>query len=95
MLKVDAVQTQDRLWAVEQVLRSQRAAAVLCWIDSVEDRWLRRLKLAVAGQSVLLVALRPVKHRKRPSPAALRIALQPTSEGLGLELLKEIGRAHV
>ena len=93
MLKIDAAQTQDRLWAVEEVLRSQRAAAVLCWIDRVEDRWLRRLKLAVAGQGVLLVALRPLAHRARPSPAALRIALQPDDGRLGLELLKERGRA--
>jgi hypothetical protein len=93
MLRIEAPQSADRLWAVEQVLRSASAAAVLCWIDAVDDRWLRRLKLAAEGQSVLLIALRPIVRRTSHSPAALRLALTPGLSGLDLEILKERGRA--
>jgi len=93
VLRIDAPQSADRLWAVEQVLRSGSAAAVLCWIDAADDRWLRRLKLAAEDQSVLLVALRPAHLRSAHSPAALRVALRPTAAGLDLDVLKERGRA--
>jgi len=93
MLRIDAPQAADRLWAVEQVLRSGSAAVVLCWLDAVDDRWLRRLKLAAEGQSVLLVALRPSARRGTHSPAALRIEFVPAAQGLDLVLLKERGRA--
>jgi hypothetical protein len=93
VLRIEAPQSSDRLWAVEQVLRSGSAAAVLCWIDSADDRWLRRLKLAAEGQSVLLVALRPTRCRAMHSPAALRLELQATAHGLDIQVLKERGRA--
>ncbi len=93
LLRIEAPLPADRLWAVEQVLRSGSAAAVLCWIDAVDDRWLRRLKLAAQGQSVLLIAFRPSARRGTTSPASLRIELMPTTEGLDLDVLKARGRA--
>jgi len=93
MLRIDAPQPADRLWAIEQVLHSGSAAVVLCWLDAVDDRWLRRLKLAVEGQSVLLIALRPITRRHTHSPASLRMELVPTPQGLDLMILKERGRA--
>jgi hypothetical protein len=95
LLRVEAPQPADRLWATEQVLRSGSAAAVLCWLDAADDRWLRRLKLAAEGQPVLLVALRPAQHRRAASPAALRLELLPGADGQGVDaaILKERGRS--
>jgi len=93
MLRIEAPQPADRLWAVEQVLQSGSAAVVLCWLDAVDDRWLRRLKLAVENQSVLLIALRPTARRQTHSPASLRIELVPAAHGLDLTILKERGHA--
>lgn len=93
LLRVDAPRSADRLWAAEQALRSGGMAAVLCWLDTAEDRWLRRLKLAAEGQSVLLVALRPAAHRRLASPAALRLELLPSPSDLDIALLKVRGRS--
>jgi hypothetical protein len=91
LLLVDADGTPERLWAVEQALRSGSCAAVLAWLDAVDDRWLRRLKLAAEDGSTLAVLCRPLRRRAQSSPAALRVALEPTPGGLDVWVLKSRG----
>lgn len=93
LLRIDAPAVADRLWATEQVLRSASAAAVLCWLEAADGRWLRRLKLAAEGQSVLLVVFRPLSERAQASPAALRLVPVAAEEGLAVDILKDRGRA--
>jgi cell division inhibitor SulA/protein ImuA len=95
LLLVSAEKTQDRLWAIEQALRSGSCAAVLAWLDAADDRWLRRLKLAAEGGRTLAVLMRPARRRAAASPASLRLALEPTAGGLDLWLLKSRGRGPV
>ena len=95
LLLVSAEKTADRLWAIEQALRSGSCVAVLAWLDAADDRWLRRLKLAAGSGRTLAVLMRPVRRRANASPASLRLALEPTPGGLDLWVLKSRGRGPV
>jgi hypothetical protein len=92
LLLVSTGATAARLWAAEQALRSGSCLAVLVWLDAVDDRWLRRLKLAAAAGGALTVLFRPLGRRAGASPAALRLALEPTPTGLDLRIIKSRGR---
>jgi hypothetical protein len=94
-LVVEVPVVTDRLWAAEQALRSGGCAAVLVWVDAADGRWLRRLKLAAQGDAVLAVALRSLPYRDAPSPATLRVLLEPEATQLGVRILKSRGRGPV
>jgi protein ImuA len=91
LLLIAAATRQDRLWAMEQALRSDGCTAVLAWFDAVDDRWLRRLKLAAERGRALAVLLRPLDARRTASPAALRLVLEPTPAALDVHVLKGRG----
>lgn len=93
LLLVAGRNPQERLWAAEQALRSGSCTALLVWLDAVDDRWLRRLKLAAEAGRTLAVLLRPERRHGSTSPAALRLVLEPTAGALDLRLLKSRGRA--
>ena len=78
----------DRLWAMEQALRSGACAAVLGWTGTASDQALRRLKLAAEEGRTPGFLLRPSIHRADCSPAALRLALAVRDYGLDAEILK-------
>jgi len=81
----------DRLWAMEQALRSGACAAVLGWTGATRDPLLRRLKLAAEEGRTPAFLLRAASHRADPSPAALRLALAARDDGLDVEILKSRG----
>mgnify|MGYP003693962527 CR=1 FL=1 len=81
----------DRLWAMEQALRSGACAAVLGWTGEARDPMLRRLKLAAEEGRTPAFLLRPSAHRNEHSPAALRLALTARDYGLDVEILKSRG----
>jgi protein ImuA len=83
----------DRLWAMEQALRSGACAAVLGWTGEARDPMLRRLKLAAEEGRTSAFLLRPCAHRNEHSPAALRLALSARDYGLDVEILKSRGGA--
>jgi hypothetical protein len=83
----------DRLWAMEQALRSGACAAVLGWTGEASDTALRRLKLAAEEGRTPAFLLRPPAHRGDGSPAALRLALAARDYGLDVEILKSRGGA--
>lgn len=78
----------DRLWAMEQALRSGACAAVLGWAGEARDPMLRRLKLAAEEGGTPAFLLRPAAHRGEATPAALRLALAARDCGLDVEVLK-------
>ncbi len=82
---------QDRLWAMEQALRSGACAAVLGWTGQACDPSLRRLKLAAEEGRTPAFLLRSAAHRDDGSPAALRLALAARDYGLDVEILKSRG----
>jgi hypothetical protein len=81
----------DRLWAMEQALRSGACTAVLGWAGVASDTMLRRLKLAAEEGRTPAFLLRALAHRNDASPAALRLALSAHDYGLDVEILKSRG----
>lgn len=75
-------------WALEQALRSTACVAVLAWLDRLPMSALRRLKLAAGEGRVACFLFRPRACETDPSPASLRIALQPGEQGIDLCVLK-------
>lgn len=92
LLLVRAEAPAERLWALEQALRSRHCGAVLAWPGLLDDRSLRRLQLACehGGTSAFLFV--PERAAANASPAALRLRLAPTEDGaLRVHVLKRRG----
>ncbi len=77
---------RDRLWSMEQALRTPGCGMVLCWIDAVADKAVRRLQLAAESAcsiGVLFTSCLPGPAPLSFSPAALRLWLQAVMPGGG------------
>ncbi len=83
----------DLLWALEQALKSGQVGAVLAWLPvNLRADALRRLQLAAQAQDGPVFLFRDALARGRPSPAPLRLLLQPAGgDGLTVRLLKRRG----
>lgn len=85
---------RDALWAAEQVLRAGACRALLLWLPRAGYGELRRLALAAeAGRAVALL-FRPPQAAQEPSPAPLRLALEPDGAQLAVRIHKRRG-AHL
>ncbi len=83
---------QDGLWALEQSLRSGNCSAVLAWPTLEDNVILRRLQLAAEAGDALGFLFRSRRYLQRPSPAALRLQLEPEIGGsLSVSILKRRG----
>lgn len=95
VLLLHEVDALNALWASEQLLRCPQVGAVLTWCVHPDERRVRRLQLAAESGGGLSLLYRPVSAARQPSPAALRLHLQPQQPGLRIEILKARGgRAH-
>lgn len=97
--QVLAIRADSPLWACEQALRSGACDVVLTWMKRVQPRASRRLQLATERGRTLAFLFRAFSARalKEPSAAALRLAVQPASEGregVRLTVLKSRGGAR-
>lgn len=79
---------KNRLWAIEQVVRSGSSAGVLAWVAAADDVVLRRLQLAAEDQACLTLLFRPGSARQQRSPAALRIHLSRSEAAVRVEIIK-------
>lgn len=70
-VKVDL--PSQRLWATEQAIRSNAAAAILTWLPQARPEQLRRLQVLAQGCEGPVFILRSVEARHDPSPAPLRV----------------------
>jgi protein ImuA len=75
LLMIHPSSGKDRLWAVEQVVRSGSSSGVLAWLAQASDVVLRRLQLAAEERDCWVVLFRPIEALRNRSPAALRIRL--------------------
>jgi hypothetical protein len=82
---------EDRVWAVEQGLRSGACAAVLAWRCNAASRHVRRLQLAAEAGDALGLIFRPLSAAVQRSPAALRLSLLASPDGLVVDILKSRG----
>ena len=86
------LQERDVMWSCEQSLRSQACSVVLTWISKSNATALRRLKLAATSAQSVGILFRPTRDADQPSPASLRILLQPQGQQLCIEVIKNEGR---
>ena len=99
LLLVRARDRAERLWAIEQALKSGAAAAVVAWLpeDSTHltsFQALRRLQLAAQSMKRdpgLVFLLRSPVARTAASPAPLRIELAACERGVALDVFKRRG----
>jgi cell division inhibitor SulA/protein ImuA len=84
-------QKNETLWSAEQALSSGNCAAVLMWLDTMDDYSSRRLQLAAEKGQSWAIAFRPLEALSQPSAAALRIQLMPGEKGTNLSILKSRG----
>jgi len=82
---------RDALWAAEQVLRSGSCHALLAWFPRSNYDELRRLAVAAEASPAWVALFRPPEAAAGPSPACLRIALEPEGDALSLRILKRRG----
>ncbi len=102
--QVVVVQTShaaDRLWAMEQALKSASFGALVAWLPFndhanrlTRNDQLRRLQLAAQQSQGLVFCMRHISAQSNASPAPLRLALQPRpDEQLSVHILKRRGPA--
>jgi hypothetical protein len=89
------VRTHLPLWAHEQALKSGACEAALAWLPRAGPRAIRRLQLAAEQGRTLGVLYRSLRFADVPSPAMLRLVLEPhagdTPHGARVTLLKSRG----
>lgn len=83
----------DRLWALEQTLKSGHVGAVVAWLPQrLRSERLRRLQLAAHAHDGPAFVLREMAAQGHASAAPLRLALHPAgADQLALRLLKRRG----
>jgi cell division inhibitor SulA/protein ImuA len=89
------VRTHLPVWAHEQALRAGAGEVALAWLPRASPRAIRRLQLAAEQGRALGVLYRSQRYASEPSPAMLRVMLEPLAEagrhGARLTLLKSRG----
>jgi hypothetical protein len=99
MVLVQPRRPEEALWAAEQALASGAPAAVLMWLKGLGghpglgDRPLRRLQLAAERGRSWGVLFRPPEAAGRPSPATLRMTVNPAEAGVAVQVVKCRGAA--
>lgn len=94
LIVIQAPNAADRLWAVEQTLKSAGFGALLAWLPQRRTRpeHLRRLQLAAQGATGPVFLLRELDAQFDTSPAPLRLLLLPRpAERLSVQVLKRRG----
>lgn len=94
LLIVQATNAADRLWAVEQSLKSNEFGALLAWLPQERTRpeHLRRLQMAALSARGPVFLFRQLPAQFESSPAPLRLLLLPRpNQHLSVQLLKRRG----
>jgi protein ImuA len=92
LLIIQANQAADRLWAVEQTLKSAGFGALLAWLPKAQQTHLRRMQLAANGTLGPTFLFRPLNAQYESSPAPLRLLLQPRpDQQMAIHILKRRG----
>lgn len=95
---VKPLTARESCWALEQSLRTAHLGALIGWLpetgnsSDADFRALRRLHLLAQRHRSLVFVLRPSRHARSPSPAALRLQLQHNGGQLQVQILKRRGR---
>ncbi|MDY0743056.1 translesion DNA synthesis-associated protein ImuA [Paucibacter sp. R3-3] len=83
---------QQQLWAAEQAIKSNAAAAVLAWLPQARPEQIRRLQTHALSTEAPVFVFRPLQQARRQSSAApLRLAVDAVDWALQLRILKRRG----
>ncbi|HVW63807.1 MAG TPA: translesion DNA synthesis-associated protein ImuA [Nitrosospira sp.] len=93
---VKACTPAERLWALEQGVKSAAFGAILGWLSGISQQATRKLQILARSAATLAFLFRPASARFEPSAAPLRILLHPArrdalSRTLRVHLLKRRG----
>ncbi len=94
LIIIQASNAADRLWAVEQTLKSASFGALLAWLPEKRTRpeHLRRMQLAAQTATGPVFLFRELDAQFNTSPAPLRLLLLPRpNEQLSVQILKRRG----
>ena len=94
LIIIQAANAADRLWAVEQTLKSASFGALLAWLPQQRTRGehLRRMQLAAQTANGPVFLFRDLEAQFNTSPAPLRLLLLPRpNEQLSVQILKRRG----
>lgn len=94
LLIVQAPNAADRLWAVEQTLKSASFGCLLAWLpqDRTRPEHLRRMQLAAQGAQGPAFLFRSLAAQFEFSPAPMRLLLLPRpDQKLSVQILKRRG----
>jgi len=85
---------QQQLWATEQAIKSNAAAAVLAWLPQARPEQIRRLQACAQGADAPIFLFRPWLAQQQSSAAPLRMILTPGAAwSLDVRVLKRRGPA--
>jgi cell division inhibitor SulA/protein ImuA len=79
---------RDALWAAEQILRTRSCHALVAWLRRTGYDELRRLAVAADGSPAFVALFRPGEAAVEPSPACLRVVVEPEDQ---VRILKRRG----
>lgn len=94
LIIIQASNAADRLWAVEQTLKSASFGALLAWLPEHRTRpeHLRRMQLAAQTATGPVFLFRELQAQFHTSPAPLRLLLLPRpNEQISVQILKRRG----
>jgi len=91
LLIVKPRERREALWAAEQALRSSACAALIAWLSATRYGELQRLAVAAETGGACALLFRAPAAAGEPTPACLRIRLEPAGGGLALHILKRRG----
>ena len=92
LLIIQAGQAADRLWAIEQTLKSANFGALLAWLPKAQSTHIRRMQLAAATAQGPVFLFRPLTAQFEASPAPLRLLLQARpDQKMAVHILKRRG----
>jgi len=83
------VSCKDALWGMEKALQSEACGLVLAWLNWLPNGVVRRLQLAAQNSGSLGVLFR--QRNDKNSPAALRLQLNSSANGVQVQVLKARG----
>lgn len=77
---LNATTPAERLWATEQLIKSNPHGAVLAWLPQVRPEQLRRLQVHAQSCDSPVFLFRPASCLHDASPAPLRLLAEPSSD---------------
>ena len=92
---ITASTPQQQLWAAEQAIKSNAAAAVLAWLPQARPEQIRRLQSHAQATDAPVFIFRPLSAAAQSSAAPLRVRASPGLDwGLDVQILKRRGPTH-